>query len=134
MAALLICNTALKRLPVRGGPKQIDYAGAAAADAGDRRAGAGDDLAGSGVSWASPQIGGLLALAAVLVVLLVLQERHAADPLLPPRLFTQQRIRDRQRHRLPDGRGLGRRDDFLPLFLQVVIGATASNSGLLIRR
>src|SRR6185312_5616034 len=88
--------------------------------------------AGSAYAWSSPIILGLVAMAAVLVAALVLQELRAADPLLPPRLFRNNVVALGNLMAFLTGAASVGATIFLPLFLQVVIGASASNSGLLI--
>ena len=129
---LLICNTELKRLPVHGGPKRIDYWGALLLVPAIMALLLVTTWGGTQFAWTSPVILGLLAAALVLAALFIAQEARAQDPILPLRLF--------QNNVFVIGNALGflmgaasvGATIFLPLFLQVVIGASASNSGLLI--
>ncbi len=129
---LLISSKALRRLPIHGGPKQIDYLGAALMVPAIVALLLITTWGGTEFVWTSPVILGLGALAMTLIGLLVMQELRAADPILPLRLF--------RNNVFVIGNGLGflmgaasvGATIFLPLFLQVVIGASASNSGLLI--
>jgi EmrB/QacA subfamily drug resistance transporter len=132
IAALLVCNTALKRLPVYHRERKIDYLGAALLVPAIVALLLVTSWGGNEFAWTSPTILGLLAAALVLIGLLALQEARAEDPLLPLRLF--------RNNVFVIGNSLGflmgatsvGATIFLPLFLQVVIGATAGNSGLLI--
>jgi EmrB/QacA subfamily drug resistance transporter len=132
IAGFLVCNTALKRLPVQRRPRRIDYVGAILMVPAIVALLLITTWGGTEFAWTSPTILGLLALALILIGLLILQELRAEDPILPLRLF--------RNNVFVIGNALGffmgaasvGAVIFLPLFLQVVIGATASNSGLLI--
>ncbi len=129
---LVICNRALKRLPVHGRTKKIDYLGAALMVPAIVSLLLVTTWGGTEFAWTSPIILGLMALAVVLVALLVLQELRAEDPLLPLRLFRNNVFVIGNSLAFLMGAASVGATIFLPLFLQVVIGATASNSGLLI--
>ncbi len=87
---------------------------------------------GTEFPWSSPIVLGLMALAIVLFALLIVQELRAEDPLLPLRLFRNNVFVIGNSLAFLMGAASVGATIFLPLFLQVVIGATASNSGLLI--
>jgi EmrB/QacA subfamily drug resistance transporter len=86
-AALAMSQVALKRLPVRRSRPRIDYLGAmlivAAAGCALLLTAAG----GNDVAWDSSLIEALACGTLVLLILAVVQERRAAEPILPPRLF-----------------------------------------------
>jgi EmrB/QacA subfamily drug resistance transporter len=132
IAGLWICNAQLKRLPIRGGQKQIDYLGASLLVPAIVALLLVTTWGGNEFAWLSPMVIGLVVAALVLIALLVLQEMRAPDPILPLRFFNNNVFV------IGDGMGflMGASSIgatiFLPLFLQVVLGATASNSGLLI--
>jgi len=81
--------------------------------------------------WASPQLAAVAATGLVLLGLLVLQERRAPEPILPLRLFSQ------RTSSAIFGMGFGLMfglisvSTFMPLFLQVAAGASATRSGLM---
>jgi len=131
-AALLICGAALKRLPRPGRTKPIDFLGAALLVPAIVALLLVTTWAGSTLPWTSPVIVGLVALAVILIAFLVLQELHADDPLLPPRLFRHNVVVLGNAIAFLSGAAAVGATIYLPLFLQVVIGASASNSGLLI--
>ncbi len=130
--SLLICNTALKKLPIRGGPKKIDYLGALLMVPAIVALLLITTWGGTEFPWSSPVILGLMGAAIVLLALLVAQERRAQDPIMPLRLFTMNVFTVGNTIGFLMGAASVGATIFLPLFLQVVIGATASNSGLLI--
>jgi EmrB/QacA subfamily drug resistance transporter len=132
IAALLICGRALRRLPRPSHAQHIDFIGIALLVPAIVALLLVTTWAGTELSWASPEIVGLIALAMVLVALLVLQELRAPDPLLPPRLFRHNVVVLGCAITFLTGAASIGATIFLPLFLQVVIGASASNSGLLI--
>ncbi|MGH2892081.1 MAG: MFS transporter, partial [Solirubrobacteraceae bacterium] len=78
----------------------------------------------------SPQIVGLAVLAIVFVVTFVLIERNAAEPVLPPRLFRDSVFSVTSAIGLVVGFALFGSVTYLPLFLQVVLGASPTGSGL----
>ena len=82
--------------------------------------------------WASWQTAGLLAAAAVLAGCLLVVERRAAEPMLPLRMFGNPVFAVSAAVLLLSTCALFAAIVFLPLFLQVVTGATATYSGLLV--
>lgn len=132
IAGLAICNTALKRLPIRRHPRRIDYLGAVLMVPAIFALLLVTTWGGTEYAWTSPMITGLVALALVLIVLFVLQEFRAEDPLLPLRLFRNNVFVIGNSLGFLMGAASVGATIFLPLFLQVVIGASAGNSGLLI--
>ena len=69
-------------------------------------------------------------LAVVLIVAFVLVERRAAEPVLPPRLFRNRVFSVTSAIGLVVGFALFGSVTYLPLFLQVVLGASPTGSGL----
>ena len=82
--------------------------------------------------WTSPTITGLGTAAVVLLALFILQESRAAEPLIPLRLFRESVISVSTSLSFVLGVVMMGSMTFLPLFLQVVIGATPTTSGLLL--
>ncbi|HEY3918521.1 MAG TPA: MDR family MFS transporter [Stellaceae bacterium] len=132
IAGLLICNAQLKRLPIHGGPKKIDYLGAALLVPAIVALLLITTWGGNEFAWTSPVILGLGVAAAILAALLVAQELRARDPILPLRFFRNNVFVIGNSLGFLMGAASVGATIFLPLFMQVVIGATASNSGLLI--
>src|SRR5579875_353410 len=132
VAGLLICNAQLKRLPGRGGVKKIDYLGAGLLVPAIVALLLITTWGGNEFAWTSPAILGLGILAIVLIALLIARERRAADPILPLRLFNNNVFVIGNSLGFLTGASSVGATIFLPLFMQVVIGATAGNSGLLI--
>jgi EmrB/QacA subfamily drug resistance transporter len=87
-------------------------------------------LGGTSYAWGSPFIIGLICAAIVLLVAFVLVERRASEPVLPPRLFTNRVFTVTSAIGLIVGFALFGSVTYLPLFLQVVNGASPTGSGL----
>ncbi len=87
-------------------------------------------LGGTSYEWGSPFIIALGCAAVVLLVLFVSIERGAAEPVLPPRLFANRVFSVTSAIGLIVGFALFGSVTYLPLFLQVVNGASPTGSGL----
>ena len=87
---------------------------------------------GTQYAWGSPTIVGLIAAAAILVPAFVIIEQRAIEPLLPLRLFRFRTFTLSSGIGLLLGVAMFGAISFLPLFLQTVNGASATDSGLLI--
>jgi EmrB/QacA subfamily drug resistance transporter len=87
-------------------------------------------LGGTDYAWGSPQIVALGVITIVLVVTFVLVEQRAAEPVLPPRLFRDSVFSVTSGIGLVVGFALFGSVTYLPLFLQVVLGASPTGSGL----
>lgn len=132
LLAMAMCYRGLAGLQARGTRARVDWLGAlllaVAIVAFLLAMSWGGDL----VPWFSPQMGALALAVAAAVVLLAWQERRAADPMLPPRLFGN------RAYVLGVGASaLSAINIFLcifalPLQFQLVRGADASLSGLLV--
>ncbi len=87
-------------------------------------------LGGTTQPWDSPQSIALAVGGVVLTGLFLLAERRAAEPILPLRLFSNRVFAVSSAIGFVVGFGLFGAVSFLPLFLQVVNGASATGSGL----
>ncbi|MEU6179025.1 MFS transporter [Streptomyces coeruleorubidus] len=86
---------------------------------------------GSTYAWDSRMILGLGAGAAAATVLFLVAERFAAEPLIPLRLFRDSTFNVTGLIGLVTGAGLFGAASYLPTYLQMVDGASATESGLL---
>jgi EmrB/QacA subfamily drug resistance transporter len=109
---------------------RIDYWGSALLAAGLSALVLMCTLGGTSYSWGSPFIIGLGVAAVVLLALFVQVERRAAEPVLPPRLFKNSVFTVTSGIGFVVGFALFGSITYLPLFLQVVNGATPTGSGL----
>jgi EmrB/QacA subfamily drug resistance transporter len=88
--------------------------------------------AGSADAWTSPTILGLAAGAVALIVALVVCERRSEEPILPPRLFRIRTFIVMSTAMFFVGMAMFSPWTLMPIYFQVVTGATATNSGLLL--
>jgi EmrB/QacA subfamily drug resistance transporter len=86
---------------------------------------------GSIYPWLSPVIVAMAAAASLFYGLLIRQERHASEPILPPHLFTNRVFVVAVSVIGLNAMALFGSLVFLPLFFQVVLGASPSRAGLM---
>ncbi len=132
LAAMVLCNNALKLLPVRNLGGKIDYLGAALLTGGVTAFLLVLSWGGSEYPWLSPPILGLGALSAILFALLIWNERRAPDPIMPPRMFGEMVFTRGVMLAFLSAVGLLGTTFLLPLFFQLIRGADASSSGFLV--
>jgi EmrB/QacA subfamily drug resistance transporter len=87
-------------------------------------------LGGTSYGWGSPLIVALGAASVILLVVFIGAERRAAEPVLPPRLFANRIFSVTSAIGFVVGFALFGSVTYLPLFLQVVNGASPTSSGL----
>src|SRR6185369_13574002 len=87
-------------------------------------------LGGSTYDWGSPEIVALIVLALVLVPAFIWIESRAAEPILPLELFRNRIFVVSAAIGFIVGMALFGAVTYLPLFLQVVKGSSATRSGL----
>ena len=132
IAAILLCDRALRLLPVRGGRVRIDVPGALLLVCAISSGLLALSWGGIEYPWLSPPVIGMAVLAAALTAALVWQERRAADPVLPPRLFANAAFsRGVAISFCAIGMMMGA-TFLLPLYYQLLGGRAASGSGLLL--
>jgi EmrB/QacA subfamily drug resistance transporter len=84
---------------------------------------------GNDYAWSSPVILGLFALAVVMLALFGLVERRAAEPIIPLSLFTNRIVGVSVVALVVMAMGMFGTILFIPLFIQGVIGTSATQSG-----
>jgi EmrB/QacA subfamily drug resistance transporter len=82
--------------------------------------------------WAAPRVVGLLVLAAVMIAAFILAESRAVEPLLPLSLFRDRVISLSTVSVFLTGMAMFGSILFIPLFMQTVIGVSATQSGSLL--
>ena len=127
--ALLVTITSL-HLPRRHVEHTIDYLGAALLAGGTTALILMTTWGGTEYAWRSPEILGLAAGGVAMVGAFLVVESRAAEPLLPLRLFRNRVFSVAGSVGFVIGLALFGAVVFLPLFLQVVDGASATSSGL----
>lgn len=89
-------------------------------------------LGGVRFAWTSPQVLTLIGLSAVLLVVLLRIERHASNPVVPLDLYRDEVVGLTSVGSALVGVGLFAAIFYLPLYVQGVLGGTASASGLVL--
>jgi EmrB/QacA subfamily drug resistance transporter len=130
-AALAVIGSVL-HLPTERVRHSIDYLGAALLVAAVSSLLLVTVWGGQEYAWDSAQILGLTAAGLILLGAFVAQERRAAEPILPLRLFRGQAFAIVTAVMFIATCSLMAAIVFLPLFLQIVIGENATDSGLLL--
>jgi DNA-binding MarR family transcriptional regulator len=108
----------------------IDYLGTALLGAGLTAIVLGASLGGTSFAWGSPVIVGLGIAGVVLIAAFAVGERHAREPVLPLRLLRNRVFAVTGAVGFVVGFSLFGAVTYLPLFLQVVKGASPTGSGL----
>ena len=132
LAAMWLCNRALKLLPVKNQRGKIDYLGAALLMAGVTCFLLVLSWGGTEYAWLAPEILGLAAAAIVMFGTLVWHERRVSDAILPPRMFRDPVFSRGVVLAFLTTTALMGTTFLLPLFFQLVRGADASASGFLV--
>ena len=109
--------------------RRIDYLGAATLVAGVVPLLLALSWGGNDYPWSSPTILGLFAIAAVMLVTFVWIESRAAEPIIPLSLFGNRIVSVSVLALMLMAIGMFGTILFIPLFIQGVIGTTATQSG-----
>lgn len=134
MIVLIFLMPALRSTHV--GKVTIDYIGAALLVLGTVPLLLGFTWAGTQYDWLSVQIVGLFAVAIVSMIAFVIYEamleRHGGEPIIAPSLFKNSIFSVSAIVTMFFGMALFGSIFFIPLFVQGVVGVSATNSGLLL--
>jgi EmrB/QacA subfamily drug resistance transporter len=131
VVAIILCAMVLRLLPVHRREHKIDWTGAALLVGGVSALLLALSWGGTEYAWGSTMIISLFIGAAVLVVLFLLVENRAAEPILPLRLFKGRSFSLATAATAVVGFSMFGSIIFVPLYLQIVKGATPTESGLL---
>ena len=129
--ALLVTAVYLQ-VPKPSERRPIDFAGSGLLAAGVISLLLASTWGGQQYAWTSAVIVGLGLGGVALCVLFVMHERHTAEPILPLRLFRDPVFRVAITMAALFGSVMVGASVFLPLFLQVVTGVSATSSGFLL--
>ncbi|KAB1138882.1 MFS transporter [Micromonospora sp. AMSO12t] len=129
--AIIVCSRVLRLIPFTRRDHSIDWLGAALLVAGVSSLLLALSWGGNEYAWGSGVIIGLFVAGAVLGVLFVLQEARVAEPILPLRLFRSATFALANSAGFVLGLVMFGSIIFIPLYLQIVRGASPTRSGLL---
>ncbi|MFG3703413.1 MDR family MFS transporter [Micromonospora sp. NPDC047670] len=129
--AIVVCSRVMRLIPFTRRDHAIDWLGAALLVTGVSCLLLALSWGGNEYAWGSGVIVGLLAGGAVLGVLFVLQEARVAEPILPLRLFRSATFALANAAGFVLGLVMFGSIIFIPLYLQIVKGASPTRSGLL---
>ena len=132
LVAMILCDRALRLLPVRPRQARIDWTGAAFLTGAVTSWLLVLSWGGVEFPWTSPPIIALGLAGLALIALLGWQERRFPDPLLPPRLFANVVFVRGVAVAFCGALALFGGSFLLPLFFQLVGGADAAMSGALL--
>ncbi|KXK60025.1 multidrug MFS transporter [Micromonospora rosaria] len=129
--AIAVCTRVLRLVPFTRREHRVDWLGAALLVAGVSCLLLALSWGGTSYPWGSTVIVGLFVAGAVLAVLFVLQEARTAEPILPLRLFRGRTFCLANAAGFVLGLVMFGSIIFIPLYLQIVKGASPTRSGLL---
>ena len=129
VAAFVLCDWALRRIPVRRERCSIDFLGVMLMIPGVIILLLVTAWGGTEYDWDSPTILWLSAVGALFILAFIVQELRAKDALLPPRLFANAIVRICLIVQFVIASTLLSTAMLLPVFLQLVIGYSAAVSG-----
>lgn len=130
-ASIFIVGTKL-HLPHQPIRHALDYAGAALITIALACIVLAASIGGQTNDWTSTEVLGLVAAVVVLSVLFVARERRAPEPVLPLRLLTSRVVRIAAGLNTTSGATFAAGIYFIPVFVQQVKGASATESGFLL--
>lgn len=129
--AIVVCYHVMRLIPFERREHSIDWLGAGLLVAGVSALLLALSWGGNEYAWGSGVIISLFVVGAVLGVLFVLQEARVAEPILPLRLFRSATFALANSALLIIGLVMFGSIIFIPLYLQIVKGASPTRSGLL---
>jgi EmrB/QacA subfamily drug resistance transporter len=132
IVAFFLCRRALRLLPVPHLKRRIDYVGAALLMAAVTCWLFVLTSGGRQIAWISPVMAALIAGGLTLAGLLVFQELRVSEPILPPRLFANPVVRQAWLASFVITMAQLATSVLMPSFLQLVLGVSASRSGVMI--
>ncbi|WP_446212390.1 MDR family MFS transporter [Micromonospora sp. IBSANI012] len=129
--AIVVCYHVMRLIPFQRREHAIDWLGAGLLVAGVSALLLALSWGGNEYAWDSGVIIGLFVAGAVLGVLFVVQEARVAEPILPLRLFRSATFALANSAGFVLGLVMFGSIIFIPLYLQIVKGASPTRSGLL---
>ncbi|NSX03860.1 MDR family MFS transporter [Cupriavidus gilardii] len=132
LLAMWLCHRGLRALPAPAGNARVDWGGALLLTVAIVSFLLAMSWGGERYDWLSAPMAGLAALTGFSVLALVWQERRASDPMLPPRLFANRSYVLGVGASALAASALFLCVFALPLHFQLVRGADAAMSGMLV--
>jgi EmrB/QacA subfamily drug resistance transporter len=131
VVAVALCAVVLRLLPVQRRDHKIDWAGALLLVSGVSSLLLALSWGGTEYPWSSATIISLFVAAAVLIAAFLVVETRASEPIVPLRLFKGRSFSLATGGTAVLGFAMFGSIIFVPLYLQIVKGATPTESGLL---
>jgi EmrB/QacA subfamily drug resistance transporter len=131
VVAVVLCTFVLRLLPVHRREHKIDWAGAALLVSGVSSLLLALSWGGTEYAWGSATIVSLFVAAAALLTAFLFVEARASEPIVPLRLFKGRSFSLGTGATAVLGFAMFGSIIFVPLYLQIVKGATPTESGLL---
>jgi len=131
-AVALIVTSVVLRLPRPQSRPRIDYAGMLLLGGAVIGLVLLTSWGGTTYAWTLPVITGLGAAAVPLGAAWLVSARHAADPVIPLRLFRDPAFRIAAAISMITGTAMFGAISYLPTYMQIVAGVSATTSGLLL--
>ncbi|ROT33996.1 MDR family MFS transporter [Micromonospora sp. HM5-17] len=131
IVAIIVCYRVMRLVPFRRRRHAIDWLGAGLLVAGVSAVLLALSWGGTEYAWGSGVIVGLFVAGAVLAVLFLVQEARVAEPILPLTLFRRPTFALANAAGFVLGLVMFGSIIFIPLYLQIVKGASPTDSGLL---
>jgi EmrB/QacA subfamily drug resistance transporter len=131
IVALILCNQVLRHVHVAHRQHKIDWLGAAAMVSAVSCLLLALSWGGSQYPWGSPTIIWLFVSGAILTAIFLWIETRASEPILPLRLFKNRTFSLSNASSFVVGFAMFGSIIYIPLYLQIVKGASPTESGLL---
>lgn len=131
IVAIVVCYRVMRLIPFRRRPHAIDWLGAALLVAWVSCLLLALSWGGSQYAWSSGTIIGLFVAGGVLAALFLMQEGRVREPILPLRLFRRPTVALANAAGFVLGLVMFGSIIYIPLYLQIVKGASPTRSGLL---
>jgi len=132
LVTLVVLFVFLPNLRARDVQSRVDYLGAAVLAMAIVPMLLAFVWAGDKYDWDSPQVTGLLSFSAMMLGAFYVVERRAADPIIPMWLFQNRIFTVAVVVTFLSGVAMFGMSLFIPLFMQGVVGTSATNSGLVL--
>src|SRR5215208_5944169 len=132
LIALIVVATTLKIPPHPERATKIDYVGAALLAAGLSAALLGLVRGGQEAPWGSSQVLGLIGVGVLLLAVFLWWERRVEQPIVPVELLKIRTVSAASLAGFATGVGMFGTIMFVPLFVQGVLGTSATSSGLVL--